>query len=244
MKKDNNTIEVVEEQKQCPYFDNKKSDTRYKYIEKCSIEEYSKMCERGWRRFGNMFFIPECSTCNDCTTIRIDIKKFEFSKSQRRVLNKNANIKAYIQSPSISLDHINLFDKYHSYMHEKKGWSYEPTTPDSYHQSYVSGAYDYGKELLYFIDDKLVGVALLDVCEDSISSVYCYYDHDYQELSLGKFSILTQISLAKQMKIPYLYLGYWIKDHYSMGYKEDYKPFEVLVNRPTLDEKTIWRDYE
>ena len=46
------------------------------------------------------------------------------------------------------------------------------------------------------------------------------------------------------MNIPYIYLGYWIKDHYSMGYKEAYKPFEILENRATLDEATIWREYE
>jgi len=77
-----------------------------------------------------------------------------------------------------------------------------------------------------------------------MSAVYCYYDHEYEDLSIGQFSILAQISIAKQNNIPYLYLGYWIKDHFSMGYKERYKPFEVLENRPTLQEETIWSIYE
>ncbi len=244
MKKDDSTIEVVEEDKQCPYFDDKNSDMRYKYMDKCSAEEHSSMCERGWRRFGNMHFVPECKSCNDCKTIRIDIENFQFSKGQKRVINKHKNTNVYIQKPTISIDHLNLFDKYHSYMHDKKDWKYEPITPDGYYQSYVTGANEYGQELLYFIDEKLVAVALVDVFKNGMSAIYCYYDHDYQNLSLGKYSILAQISLAKQMKLKHLYLGYWIKDHYSMGYKEDYKPFEVLVNRPTMDEKTIWRDYE
>jgi arginine-tRNA-protein transferase len=85
---------------------------------------------------------------------------------------------------------------------------------------------------------------LCDFFTEAISSIYCYYDHNYEELSLGKFSILLQIKLAKENNIPYIYLGYWIKDHLSMGYKEKYKPFEYLVNRPTLQEIPIWRDYE
>ncbi|MCK5110448.1 MAG: arginyltransferase [Arcobacteraceae bacterium] len=244
MKKDDNIIEVVEEGKQCPYFDDKSSDMRYKYMDKCTVGEHSQMCERGWRRFGNMHFVPECKTCNECVTIRIDIDKFKFSRSQKRVINKNKNTEVYIQEPTISIDHLNLFDKYHSHMHDKKNWKYEPITPDNYYQSYVTGANKYGKELLYFRDEKLVAVALVDVFEDGMSAIYCYYDHDFKDLSLGKYSILAQISLAKQMKLPYLYLGYWIKDHHSMGYKEDYKPFEVLVNRAGIDEKTIWRNYE
>ena len=29
-----------------------------------------------------------------------------------------------------------------------------------------------------------------------------------------------------------------------MGYKEHYKPFEVLTNRVPLQEETIWKKYE
>ncbi|MDX9744402.1 MAG: hypothetical protein RBT59_11320 [Arcobacteraceae bacterium] len=41
-----------------------------------------------------------------------------------------------------------------------------------------------------------------------------------------------------------MFLGYWIQNHHSMGYKEDYAPFDVLKNRPTLDEECIWEKYE
>ena len=129
-------------------------------------------------------------------------------------------------------------------MELKKNWNENKIDVDEYVKSYVNGAHEYGKEILYFIDDKLVAVALVDIMDEALSSVYCYYDHDYDHLSLGKFSILAQLSIAKQSNIPYLYLGYWIKDHFSMGYKENYKPFEILQNRPSMDEETIWRDYE
>lgn len=239
-----NIEEILEENKQCSYFDEKMSDMRYKYIQNCTKEEQYKMLERGWRRFGHMHFIPECKNCDECKTIRIDINKFKFSKSQKRVINKNKNTEVYIQKPSISVDHLNLFDKYHTHMQDKKQWKYDPSTPEEYYRSYVSGANDYGKEILYFVDEKLVGVALIDLLPSGISAIYCYYDHDYEHLSLGKYSILAQISIAKQQNIPYLYLGYWIKDHFSMGYKEDYKPFEVLQNRPNMNEETIWKIYK
>jgi len=63
-------------------------------------------------------------------------------------------------------------------------------------------------------------------------------------LSLGKFSILAQIKIAKELEIPYIYLGYWIKDHFSMGYKVNYMPFEILKNRASLKEDAIWEKYE
>lgn len=238
------TLEFLEEDKACAYFDDKMSDIRYKYMEHCSSEEQAKMLERGWRRFGNMHFVPRCRDCDECKTIRIDVNKFTFSKSEKRILSKNKDTQVYIQKPTVTYEHIDLFNKYHKHMKKKKGWNENIIDVQEYHNSYVNGAHDYGKEILYFRDDKLVAVALCDMLSSGLSAIYCYYDHDYKDLSLGKFSILAQISIAKQSNVPYLYLGYWIKDHLSMGYKENYKPFEVLVNRPKLDEKTIWTDYE
>jgi len=237
-------LEFLEEDKVCSYFDDKMCDIRYKYMEHCSADEQLKMLERGWRRFGNMHFVPECRECTACTTIRIDIKKFEFSKSQRRVMNKNKDTEVYIQKPTVTYEHIDLFNKYHDVMHQKKNWDINVIDVNEYNNSYVNGAHDFGKEILYFRDDKLIGVALSDMMQGGMSAVYCYYDHDYEHLSIGQFSILAQISIAKQNNIPYLYLGYWIKDHFSMGYKERYAPFEVLENRPNLDEDTIWSIYE
>ena len=129
-------------------------------------------------------------------------------------------------------------------MADKKDWNENVITPKDYQASYVDGASSYGKEILYVLDGKLICVALSDVLQNGISAVYCYYDHDYQDRSLGKFSILIQLNLAKLSNIPYLFLGYWIKDHHSMGYKEDYAPFDVLQNRPNLDEACIWERYE
>jgi len=244
MLKISQVLEFVEEDKQCSYFDDKICDIRYKYMEHCTSLEQHEMLQRGWRRFGNMHFVPECKSCTDCKTIRIDVSKYKFSKSEKRILNKNKNTKVYMQKPTVTLEHIDLFNKYHEHMQLKKNWNENSIDVDEYVKSYVNGAHDYGKELLYFIDDKLVAVALTDIVYGALSSIYCYYDHDYEHLSLGKFSILAQLSIAKQSNIPYVYLGYWIKDHYSMGYKENYKPFEVLENRPSMDEETIWSDYE
>ncbi|APW66350.1 arginyltransferase [Poseidonibacter parvus] len=240
----NKDIEFVEEQRSCSYFEDNISDIRYKYMYSCSPNSYQAMLERGWRRFGRMHFVPECNTCTKCVSMRIDVKNYKFSKSENRVINKNKDTKLYIRPPSMTMEHLDLYDKYHEFMNRKKDWPYSPIEPNEYSKSYVESKEEYAKEFLYMRDNKLIGVALVDMLPNAISSIYCYYDHDYADLSLGKFSILAQIKIAKEMNVPYIYLGYWIKDHYSMGYKEAYTPFEVLVNRPSLDEETIWEKYE
>lgn len=237
-------IEFLEEKRDCSYFDNEISDIRYRYMHSCSSEEYQKMLERGWRRFGKMHFVPECENCTKCISMRIDVKNYKFSRSEKRVLAKNKNTKLYIQAPSLTLDHLKLYDKYHEKMSHKKGWKHTPIEPIEYSRSYCEGKSSYAKEFLYMIDDKLVAVALTDVLPKTLSSIYCFYDHDYEDLSLGKYSILAQIKVAKELNIDYIYLGYWIKDHASMGYKLSYAPFEVMKNRAKISEEVIWEKYE
>lgn len=240
----NQNLEFFEENRTCSYFEENLSDIRYRYLHTCTTSEYQKMLERGWRRFGKMHFVPECKNCTKCISMRIDVEKYKFSKSEKRVIAKNKETKLYIRKPSLTNEHIRLYNKYHEFMNDKKDWPYSPIDPSDYERSYVEGNSDYAKEFLYVKDDKLIGVALVDILANSISSIYCYYDHDYSDLSLGKFSILAQIKIAKELNIPYIYLGYWIKEHYSMGYKEAYKPFEILKNRADLSQESIWEEYK
>ena len=105
----------------CSYLDNLHTNTHYKIIDKCSINGCSELIERGYRRFGKMFFRPMCHSCNECQSIKIDVDNFTFSKSQRRVLKKGRDLQIYIQPPTISKEHLKLFDKYHFFMKDKKG---------------------------------------------------------------------------------------------------------------------------
>ncbi len=224
----------------CSYLENLNQSTHYKVIDNCDISTCQELIERGYRRFGKMYFRPICSTCNECQSIKIDVKNFEFSKSQRRVIKKASSIKTHIQKPTMSHEHLELFKKYHLDMKEKKNWDYNETNPQNYYGSFVDGHNDFGYEILYFDGDKLIGVDLVDFLEDGISSIYFYYDPDYSKYSLGKFSLLMQIKFAKEMKKDWIYLGYYVKDCSSLSYKADYNPFLTLQGRPKDNESYLY----
>jgi arginine-tRNA-protein transferase len=157
-----------------------------------------------------------------------------------RVISKNKNTKIVIQKPSNTDEHIDLYKKYHRYMQDKKGWEYYNITKDSYHDLYVKGFSTFGKEILYYIDDKLVGIDLVDFLDDGISAIYFYYDPAFKNFSLGNYSIYKQIELAKQKDLRWIYLGYYIEDCNSLNYKANYKPHQILQNLPDLEEEDIW----
>lgn len=236
-------IEFYSEEKQCSYIASKKSCFRYFIIHNVSVEFYYGLLERGWRRFGNYFFTPMCEGCIDCISIRTLIEEFNFSKNHKRVLKKGENIQICVQKPSVSQAHIDLYNRYHLFMQNKKGWEYNPITPDAYVDMFVEGHQNFGYEFLYYLDSELIGVGLVDVLKDSITAVYFFYDHRFAHYSLGTLNILKQIQIAKEHRLKYFYPGYWIKDHYCMGYKERFTPFEALQNIPDVFDVPIWEMY-
>ncbi|EMS8442098.1 arginyltransferase, partial [Campylobacter coli] len=101
------------------------------------------------------------------------------------------------------------------------------------------GFMNFGYELAFYVEDKLVCVDLIDWLEDGISSIYCFYDPDFSHLSLGKFSLLSEIKIAKKEKLKYIYLGYFVKKCQSLSYKADYTPNEILKGTKELFENEI-----
>jgi len=226
----------------CSYLDNKKQNLHYTMIDNCTSQHCNELVERGYRRFGKMFFRPICSDCDECKSIKIDVENFNFSKSMRRVIKKASNIQSYIQKPTLTKEHLTLFKKYHLFMKDKKGWKYNETSPNHYYDSFVTGDNEFGYEILYFDNDKLIGVDLVDILDNGISSIYFYYDPDYMNYSLGKLSMYNQILIAKNHNLKWIYLGYYVKDCPSLSYKSHYKPYVTLDGRPTLDEDYIYTD--
>lgn len=224
----------------CSYLSDKNQTTHYKIIEECSIYHCQDLIERGYRRFGKMYFRPICLTCDECKSIKIDVANFKFSSSQKRVIKKASEIKSYIQKPTISKAHLELFERYHLFMKEKKGWDYTPTSVQSYYSSFVDAHNDFGYEVLYFLEDKLIGVDLIDILQDGVSSIYFYYDPDYAHFSLGKLSLYNQILFAKRSQKKWIYLGYYVKDCPSLSYKAHYKPYVTLEGKPNGYEDPIW----
>ncbi len=224
----------------CSYLDNLEQTTHYQIIDNCDSAHCQDLIERGYRRFGKMYFRPICSGCNECQSIKIDVNNFTFSKSARRVIKKATSIKSYIQIPTISQAHLNLFEKYHKYMSKSKGWEYQKTSAQNYHNSFVNGHNGFGHEILYFDGDRLIGVDLIDILEDGLSSIYFYYDPDYMHLSLGRLSLYFQIKFAKETNKNWIYLGYYVQDCPSLSYKAQYTPFKTLQGRPTINEAFEW----
>lgn len=86
----------------------------------------------------------------------------------------------------------------------------------------------------YRLDGKLVAVGVLDLLPHAVSSVYLFYDPEYQEWDWGKISALQEIALTIQKGYEYYYMGYYIHSCPKMRYKGRYYPSHLL-DPETLD---------
>jgi len=228
---------------ECAYIADKSVRMHYKHIEKATQTYNTALINRGWRRFGCYYFHPICNGCNECKSIRVDVKNFKLRKSQKKSIKRNKSTEIIIQKPTLSQAHIDLYNKYHSFKQKKDDWSHRNISPREYRENFVEGAHDFGKEVLYIQDGKLIGVDLIDILDDGISSIYFYYDPDYPQLSLGTYSLLYQVELAKILELPWIYLGYWVEGCKAFAYKPNFQPQEILDGFPAVDTISEWKGF-
>lgn len=85
----------------------------------------------------------------------------------------------------------------------------------------------------YFIDDRLVAVAVLDILPHCFSSVYVYYDPALPQLELGKLTALREIQWVQAAmrtaspRMRHWYAGYYVHSCPKMRYKGDYAPSQL-----------------
>lgn len=224
----------------CAYIKDRTGTTQYVVGDLTSIQ-YQRLLVRGWRRFGRFFFANACDGCTACENLRIDVKRFIWTRSFKRVLKNGENIRVAVRRPAISKEHLALFVSYHEERSRARGWESDGIGDlFSYHHCFCEGGDEFGFEFAYYLGNHLIGVALVDILPTGVSAVYCYYDPDYSHLSIGTFSILRQIMFAAENDIPYLYLGFCVRQNQSLNYKTRFKPYEILKSRPSLDEEPLW----
>ncbi|KAI5299263.1 2-oxoglutarate dehydrogenase complex E2 component, partial [Ascosphaera pollenicola] len=80
----------------------------------------------------------------------------------------------------------------------------------------------------YRLDGELIAVAVLDLLPSGLSSVYLYYDPDYEAFEFGKISAMREIALTQEAGYGYYYMGFYIHDCAKMRYKANFRPQQIL----------------
>ena len=187
----------------------------------------SKLSELGYRRSGAHLYRPDCDNCNACISCRLPVQSFEQQRRHKRIWNKNKDLHV---KEEVTLEDKNSFELYEKYINTRhRDGDMYPASIEQF-EAFICSATSSTRFLSFFSNDSLVAVSVTDQLSQGLSAVYTFFDPSLNSRSLGSYVILWQIEEARRLKLPYVYLGYWIKDCKKMQYKSSFRPIELLID--------------
>ncbi|HEU0187270.1 MAG TPA: arginyltransferase [Gallionellaceae bacterium] len=192
-----------------------------------SKQQYSELVRHGFRRSGTYTYRPRCDNCRACVPARLDVNAFTANRSQRRNWKKNCNLSATLHGLEDKEEYFELYQRYQSARHRDGGMDND--SHEQYSKFLLQSHVD--SMLVEFRDEGVLRmVSIIDVLDDGLSSVYTFYDPDLPQAGFGTYNILWQAELCRTLELPYLYLGYWIRQSPKMAYKSNFRPLQGLID--------------
>jgi len=192
----------------CPYLPGQEERKVFTHlVGERAAELNDLLTHGGFRRSQSIAYRPACENCRACVSVRVVAADFRPTRSMRRILDRNGDM-----ADMTVLDYAIMVEDSHV---ETRVVEYRRRGPDTAISARGRG--------------ELLAVALTDVLSDGLSMVYSFFDSDQASRSLGTFMILDHIARARELRLPYVYLGYWVEGSRKMDYKGRFLPQERLT---------------
>lgn len=222
----------------CPYLPGQEERKVFTHLVGERARELNDLLTHGgFRRSQSIAYRPACEACRACVSVRVIAKDFRPSRSMRRIEERNSDVIGELLRPTPTSEQYSVFRAYLDARHRDGGMAdmtvldYAMMIEDSHVDTRLieyrmrgpdSGFTGRGR-------GRLLAMALTDVLNDGLSMVYSFFDPEVSDRSLGTLMILDHIARARKLKLPYVYLGYWVPGSRKMDYKARFLPQERLM---------------
>ncbi|MDZ7641706.1 MAG: arginyltransferase [Desulfurivibrio sp.] len=226
---------------ECPYGLEQLAIYRQAPCPPLSGELFDDLLAAGYRRNGNTIYTMACVNCRACVPIRLRLADFKPNRNQRRVWARNRDLEIEHGPLRVSEEKLALCERFLARRYPEKdpergGWS-PGTEPEvrfaraiDYYSGFFFSSITETYEISYFLQGRLLGLAVVDLTPAALNAVYFYFDPDQAPRSPGTMNILYLVELGRRLGCEFLYLGYWIEEVAAMSYKARFKPHQLLLD--------------
>lgn len=210
----------------CPYLEGRCERKAVVFLDAAVPALYDDLSRAGFRRSHGVAYRPLCRMCSECVAVRVRARDHRPSRSQRRVLRQNVDLRGGRAPATATEEHHALFSAYLRERHPRGEMAAMgfgeframiEETPVATELFELRGP-----------DGALRAGCLVDVLGDGLSAVYSWFDPAARRRSLGSLVVLRLIAEAARRALPYVYLGYWIDGSPKMAYKAAFQPLEAF----------------
>jgi len=219
----------------CPYLPGRTERKIVTEITGADAESlHDHLSRAGFRRSHNIAYAPVCPGCSSCVPIRVPVNAFTPDRTLRKIWRQNRHIQGFDVPAHATQEQYALFQRYQNARHgdgdmaAMSFYDYRAMIEDTPIDTFVIEFRD--------ASDVLVGACLVDRLNDGLSAVYSFFAPELARQSLGNHAILWLIERTRELQLPYVYLGYWVRESRKMAYKTRFAPAEVLIGG-------AWRRY-
>ncbi|MBI3462378.1 MAG: arginyltransferase [Planctomycetes bacterium] len=207
----------------CSYLAGRWAESDWFVASQLPAGAYHSLMDLNFRRSGALFYRAACDGCQECKAIRVAVQEFQPNRSQRRCWRRNQDITVSVGPPVPTEDKLEVYQRYLRDRHDREmGGSWSEFCAFLYNSPLHT------REVVYRQAGQVLAAGIVDVEPHAVSTVYCYYDPDASGRALGVFNVLWTIDWCRRKQVPYVYLGYFVRECNKMNYKAHYRPCELL----------------
>jgi arginine-tRNA-protein transferase len=207
----------------CPYLAGRESRLLLLRPRELAPGLYHLLLDLNFRRLGWGVYRPVCDGCTECHQLRLEVAAFRPDRSQRRCRRRNADVIATLGRPDPTKEKHAVYRRYLEARHDGEMTGSWDEFADFLHEGPLSA-----REVVYRVEDRLVGAGIVDLEPEAMSAVYFYFDPDLDDRSPGTFNVLWLLEECQRRGIPWLYLGYHVTGGRGMAYKTAFRPHQIL----------------
>lgn len=211
----------------CPYLEGQQESRIFTGLTAEGADiQYEALTRAGFRRSHRMAYRPACPSCNACVPVRVLALDFAPSRSQTRAMRRNRDLRETECPPRATEEQYKLFVRYLASRHADGPMA--RMAPEDYRAMVEETPVD--TRILEYRDPSgtLLAACLCDRLADGYSAVYSFAEPDEGKRGLGNYAVLRLVERARERRLAYVYLGYWIAQSRKMSYKDRFRPIEAL----------------